>query len=158
MMQKVHFRLTSVAQKRCCLRSLVLQQGRQPQRQKAIRLVSKTTTLTCTTFFCTFLRRLCTTTTWNDQILSLIEDENGKAINSTISVWTRALPPLFSSNLNPLLSSNRTTSENREMVRSHSPPLWGIIACYSRFSLSGKSVFYMVKMVVTLSKRDVMSV
>ena len=42
------------------------------------------------------------------------EDENGKAINSTISVWTRALPPLFSSNLNPL--RNRTTSENREMV------------------------------------------
>ena len=68
-------------------------------------------------FFSTFLRRPCTTTTWNDQILSfLLEDGYGKAMNSTISVWTRAWPPLFSSNINSLLLSNWATLENREMV------------------------------------------
>ena len=56
------------------------------------------------------------TTTWNDQILSFFEDANGKAINSTISVWTRAWPPLFSSNINSLLLSNWATLKNREMV------------------------------------------
>ena len=66
--------------------------------------------------FCTFLCRPCTTTTWNDQILSFFEDRNSKAINSTISVWTQEQPPLFSSNLNSLLLSNRVTCENRKMV------------------------------------------
>ena len=54
-------------------------------------------------FFCIFLCLHCTTTTWNDQILSLLEKGNGKAINSTISVWTRARSPLFSRSQNPLL-------------------------------------------------------
>ena len=41
------------------------------------------------------------------QILSFLENGNGKAINSTISVETRARSPLFSSNQNSLLLSNR---------------------------------------------------
>ena len=41
-------------------------------------------------FFCTLLCRHCATTTWNDQIISLLWNGKGKAINSTISVWTRA--------------------------------------------------------------------
>ena len=36
-------------------------------------------------FFCTFLCLHCTTTTLNDQILSLLGNGNGKAINCTIS-------------------------------------------------------------------------
>ena len=44
------------------------------------------------------------------------EDGNGKAINSSISVRTRAWPPLLSSNINSLLLSNRATWGNREMV------------------------------------------
>ena len=63
-----------------------------------------------------FLCRPCTTTTWNDQILSFFEDGNGKAINSTISVWTRAWPSLFSSNINSLLLSNWATLYTHEMV------------------------------------------
>ena len=43
------------------------------------------------------------------------EDGNGKAINSTISVSTGARPPLFSSNINVVLLSNRATWENREV-------------------------------------------
>ena len=56
------------------------------------------------------------TTTWNDQILSFFEDGNGKTIISTISVWTRAWPPLFSSNINPLFLSDWAIMDNREMV------------------------------------------
>ena len=44
------------------------------------------------------------------------EDWNGKAINSTISVWTQTRPPLFSSNINSLLLCNWATWDNREMV------------------------------------------
>ena len=69
---------------------------------------------TCITLFCTFLCRPCTTTMWNDQILSLLGNGNGKAINSTISVWTRVPSPLFSSNPSSLLLSNRTPRDNRE--------------------------------------------
>ena len=64
----------------------------------------------CITLFCTFLCLPWITTTWNDQILSLLyltiilEDENGKAINSTISVLTRARSSLFRSSINVLLS------------------------------------------------------
>ena len=59
------------------------------------------------TLFCKFICRLCTTTTWNDHILSLLG--NDKAINSTISVWNRARSLLFSSDLNSLLLRNWTT-------------------------------------------------
>ena len=38
-------------------------------------------------------------TTWNDQLLSLLENGNGKVINITSSVWTWTRPPHFSSNL-----------------------------------------------------------
>ena len=55
-------------------------------------------------------------TTKNGQILSLLEKGNGKAINSTISVWTRARSHAFTSNLNSLLLSNRATWDNREIV------------------------------------------
>ena len=44
------------------------------------------------------------------------EDGKGKAINSTISVWTRARSPLLISNLNSLLLINWATWDNREMV------------------------------------------
>ena len=57
-----------------------------------------------------------TTTTWNYQILSLLESGNGKAINSTISVQTWARSPLFSSSQNPLLLSNRANWDNGEKV------------------------------------------
>ena len=63
---------------------------------------------TCIPLFCTFLCLHCTTTTWNNQILSLLGNGNGKAINSNISVRTGARPPLFSSSQNPLLLSKRT--------------------------------------------------
>ena len=66
-------------------------------------------------FVCKFLCRLCTTTTWNGQISSLLENGNGLAKNSTISVWTRARSPLFSSSINSLLSSNWATWDNREI-------------------------------------------
>ena len=70
----------------------------------------------CITPFCTFLCCPCTTTTWNDQILSLLENRNGKAINSTIPVWIRARSPLFSSNQNSLLLSNRANWDKRWKV------------------------------------------
>ena len=82
--------------------------------KKALGLMSKTTTLHVHHAF--FLRFLCTTTTWNDQILSLLENGNGKAINSTISVLIRMRFPLFSSNQNSLLLSNRANWDNREKV------------------------------------------
>ena len=57
-----------------------------------------------------------TTSTWNDQILSFFEEDNGKAINSTISVRTRVWPPLFIFNMNSLLLSNWATCDNCEMI------------------------------------------
>ena len=66
--------------------------------------------------FCTFLYLHCTTTTWNDQNLSLLGTGNGKAINSTLSVRTGARSSLFSSSQNPLPLSNRTNWDNREKV------------------------------------------
>ena len=71
---------------------------------------------TCITLFCTFLCRPYTTTTWNDQILSWLENGNGKAINFTFSLWKRTRSPLFSSNRNSLLSSNWVTWYKREKV------------------------------------------
>ena len=68
------------------------------------------------TSFCTFLYRPSTTTTWNDHILNFFVDGNGKAINSIISVRTRAWPPLFSSNINSPLLSNWANWNNRKMV------------------------------------------
>ena len=62
---------------------------------------------TCITLFCTFLCCPCTTTTWNDHILTLLENGKDKAIYSTISVWTGARSPLFTSNQNSLLLSNK---------------------------------------------------
>ena len=53
---------------------------------------------------------------WNDQILSLLENGNGKAINSTISVWIRAQSPLFSSIQNSLPFNNSVNWDNREKV------------------------------------------
>ena len=41
------------------------------------------------------------------------KDGNGKAINSTISIWTRARTPLFSSNTNSLLLSSRATRDKK---------------------------------------------
>ena len=75
--------------------------------KKAIGVMSKKQQRTCITLFCTFLCCPCTITTWNDQILTLLENGKDKAIYSTISVWIRARSPLFSSNQNSLLLSNR---------------------------------------------------
>ena len=63
------------------------------------------------TLFCTFLCRPCTTSRWSDQVLSWLEDGNGKAINFTLSLslWTRTRFLLFISNLSFLLSSNWVT-------------------------------------------------
>ena len=93
--------------------------------KKAIGFLSKITTLhmhhanlvprLASRFVCKFLCRLCKTTTWNDQISSLLENGNGMAKNSTISFWTRAQSPLFSCNINSLLSSNWATWDNREI-------------------------------------------
>ena len=93
--------------------------------KKAIGFMSKITTLhmhhanlvprLASRFVCKFLCRLCKTTTWNDQISSLLENGDGMAKNSTISVWTRAQSPLFSCNINSLLSSNWATWDNREI-------------------------------------------
>ena len=49
-------------------------------------------------------------------MLSLLKNGNDKAINSTISVWIRAWSPLFSSNENSPLLSNRENWDNREKV------------------------------------------
>ena len=77
--------------------------------KKALNLMSKTTTLHVHHAFLYILCCPCTTTKWNDQILSGLENGNGKEINFTSSLWTRMQSPLFSSNLTFLLSSNRIT-------------------------------------------------
>ena len=69
---------------------------------------------TCITLFCTFICLHFTATTWNDQILSLLWNGNGKAVNSTISVRTWARSPLPKSSQNPLLLGNRANWDNRE--------------------------------------------
>ena len=84
--------------------------------KKNVKKWAKQQLCTSITLFCTFLCCLCTTTTWNDQILRLLENRNGKAINSTISVSIRARSPLVSSNQNSLLLSNRANWDNRENV------------------------------------------
>ena len=84
--------------------------------QSQMGFMSKTTTLHVHHAFCTFLCRPCTTRTWNDQILSLLESGNGNAINVTFSLWTRTRSPLFSSNLTFLLSSDWVTWYKAEKV------------------------------------------
>ena len=68
-----------------------LRRGRQRERQKSVGLVSKATTLHMhhAFLYISLLPLPSTTTTWNDQILSFVEDGNGKAIDSTISVLTQ---------------------------------------------------------------------
>ena len=87
----------------------ILRRRRQRDCQKA-----KQQLCTCITLFCTFLCSPCTTTTWNDAILSLLGNGNGEAINSTISVRTRARSLLFSSKLSSLLLRNWTPWNNRK--------------------------------------------
>ena len=82
---------------------------------KAIGLISKPITLHVHhPFLYISLLSPCTTATWNDQIFSLLENRNGKVINSNISLRTRARSVLFSSNLNSLLLSNWVTWHIRE--------------------------------------------
>ena len=78
--------------------------------------MSKTTTVHVHHAFCIFLCRPCPTTTWNDQILSWLENGNGKAINFAFSLWIRTWSPLFSSNLTSLLSSDWVTWYKGEKV------------------------------------------
>ena len=77
---------------------------RQRQLQKTIGLVSKTTTLHVHHDY---------DVKWQ-HFKFFFEDGNGKAINSTICVWTWARPPLFSSDINSLLLSNYATWDNRD--------------------------------------------
>lgn len=49
--------------------------------KKAASLISKANALQVYLTFCQFLRHLCTTTTWNDQILSSFKKVNSKVIN-----------------------------------------------------------------------------
>ena len=56
-----------------------------PQRQQQRESQKTTLQVQKSTIFCKYLCLHCTTTTRNDQILSLLGDGKGKAINSTIS-------------------------------------------------------------------------
>ena len=93
-----------------------LRRRRQRERQTSNRFNEQNNNSASSSRFFTFLCCLCTTRTWNDQIWTLLENGNSNAINSTISVWTRARSPLFSSNLNSLLLCNRATWDNSEIV------------------------------------------
>ena len=91
------------------------QRQRQPQKKQLV-WWSKQQLCTRITILGQFLCLPCTTTTWNGQILSLPKNGTGKAINSTISVWTRArVPSLHFQPKFPFLS-NRATWDNREIV------------------------------------------
>ena len=89
---------------------------RQRERKKLIGLMSKTTTLQV--HHASLYISLPSLHNYDvkDQILSLLGNGNGKAINSTISVWTWARSPLSSSSQNPLLLSNRANWDNRDTV------------------------------------------
>ena len=50
---------------------------------------------TSSPLFSTFLCHCYLTTTWNDRILSVLENGDGKTIVCTISVWTRTWSPLL---------------------------------------------------------------
>ena len=65
-------------------------------------------------FFVHFFAVPAKTTPWNDHILSIFGKGNGKAINSTIYVWTRARCLFLRSNPNFLLLSNWAPWNNRE--------------------------------------------
>ena len=84
--------------------------------KKAIGLMSKTATLRVhyAFLYISLLSLHNYDVKLNDQILSLLENGNGEAMNSTISVWTRARSLLFSSNQNSLLLSNRANWDNSE--------------------------------------------
>ena len=82
------------------LRRDLTKQRRRGQRQKAISLVSKTTTLHMHHASCTLF--LPSLHDYDVKCPNLFWWRDDKAINSTISVWTRAWPPLFSSNINSL--------------------------------------------------------
>ena len=61
----------------------------------------------------------CTTTTRSGQILSLIENWNGKVSKFTWQrehLYTRARSPLFGSKLNSLLLKDRATWDNNEII------------------------------------------
>jgi len=81
--------------------------------------MSKTTTLHAHHNFCQFLCRPCTATRWNGQILSSPKNGSGKAINSAISVWTRARVPSLHFHLKFPFLSNRATWDNREIVSKY---------------------------------------
>ena len=85
--------------------------------KKAIGLMSKTATLRVhyAFLYISLLSLHNYDVKLNDQILSLLENGNGEAMNSTISAWTRARSLLFSSNQNSLLS-NRANWDNNETV------------------------------------------
>ena len=97
---------------------------RQGQRQskKTIGLVSKTTPLHVHhPFLYISLPSLHDYDVKWPNLKFFFEDWNGKAINSTISIWTQTRLPLFSSNINSLFLSNWATWNNREMVSWKSP-------------------------------------
>ena len=83
-----------------------LRRRRQRQCQKAIGLGSKTTTSPVHhAFLYVSLPSLHDYNVKWPNFKFFFEDGNGKAINSTIKVWTRTLSPLFNSNINSHLLS-----------------------------------------------------
>ena len=93
-----------------------LRRRREQQRQKAIGLVGKTTTLHVQQALLYISLPSMHDYDVHRPNFKVFKDKNSKAINSTVSVWSRVWPPLFSSNINSLLLSNQATWDNREMV------------------------------------------
>ena len=88
---------------------------RQRERQKSNRFNEQNNHSACASrFIVHFFAVPAQNTTWNDQILSLLENGNGKPINCIISVRTRVRALLFSAKLNSLLLSNWALWNNRE--------------------------------------------
>ena len=106
--------------------------------KKQLFLRAKQHFYTFITLFCTFHCRSVTTTTWNDQILSWLENGNGKAINFTISLWTKTWSPLFSSNLTGLLSWKQVSWYKSKIVSKDAKSIF--LATFSLASPFGRIV------------------
>ena len=87
---------------------------------------------TCITLFCTFLFLPCTTTKWNDKILSVFWGRERQGDKFYHLCLNSGVAPLFSSNINFPLLSNWATRDNGEMV-------WKDAAAYLSGTLLWKS-------------------
>ena len=103
----------------------------------------------------------------NDQFLSLLEYGNGKTIDSTIFVWTRARSPLFVSKINSLLLGNWATwimvkwSERMLILFFPSDVFYGRRLCRIVGSLvtpaEARRMQYTVTLFNTVPKKDLKS-